>query len=473
MTDAATTATPDREAGREHLRQLVDTLLFEGYALYPYTPGATKNATPTPFGIVYPPIYAACGEATFDHLRLQVIAQAPAEATVAVDVRFLEPSGERHEGTERGVQVPATTLAALEAEAVEVPFAFDAVRGHVRVTAQAFSNGLTRVSASVHNTTEVDEGLDRPGALRSSMLSTHVVATVTGGTFMSPIAPPDHAATANMACANVNTFPVLATPEDDVVLGAAIVLPDHPQIAPESKGSLFDSTEIEEALLLHLLALSEGEVDSIAEQDPAVREMLERAIRTTPEEFAKLRGRVTMSEPGKDFATTGLAPRPDVPGGHGFPADPFGADPFGTSDGPGGPLPPLRFIDADGNEAPLDIPTVGQEVKGERELTVEGVTYRLGDRVRLKPEAGRNAQDHLLDGKSATIERIYVDYSEVVHLCVTVDDDPGQELMRDIGRYLYFKPDEVVPSPRGSGTIGGAASGSSPDLRDMGDANDE
>jgi len=41
------------------LDALVDTLLYEGYALYPYTPGATKNATPTPFGIVYPPAYAA------------------------------------------------------------------------------------------------------------------------------------------------------------------------------------------------------------------------------------------------------------------------------------------------------------------------------------------------------------------------------------------------------------------------------
>ena len=37
------------------------------------------------------------------------------------------------------------------------------------------------------------------------------------------------------------------------------MLPDHPQIAPESRGSLFDSTEIEEALLLHVLALSDGE----------------------------------------------------------------------------------------------------------------------------------------------------------------------------------------------------------------------
>ena len=38
---------------------LVETLLFEGYALFPYTPGANKNSTPTPFGIVYPPVYAA------------------------------------------------------------------------------------------------------------------------------------------------------------------------------------------------------------------------------------------------------------------------------------------------------------------------------------------------------------------------------------------------------------------------------
>jgi hypothetical protein len=45
--------------------ELVDSLLYEGYALYPYTPAATKNATPTPFGIVYPPAYAAeCEGAT-------------------------------------------------------------------------------------------------------------------------------------------------------------------------------------------------------------------------------------------------------------------------------------------------------------------------------------------------------------------------------------------------------------------------
>jgi hypothetical protein len=372
------------------LDQLVDTLLFEGYALYPYTPGATKNATPTPFGIVYPPVYAQGSPSTFDHLRLQVAAEADADATLQVTALFLEPAGERHEGVERRVALPATTLAALCDEPVTAPFAFDAVRGRVAMRAQVLHDGLVRVTTCVHNTTAVDDGLDRPGALRASLLSTHVVATLGGGgRFVSPSDPPEHAVTANMTCVSVNTFPVLATPADDVILGAAIVLPDHPQIAPESRGSLFDSTEIEEALLLHLLALSDDEVSAIAGQDPAVREMLRRAVQTTPEEFEQLRGRVTMQPPGT-------------------------------------------------------------EIKGEREVVADGVLFRLGDRVRLRPSgshAPRGAQDHLLDGRAATIERIYIDYADVVHLCVTVDDDPGQALMRDIGRYLYFKPSETELLP--------------------------
>jgi hypothetical protein len=368
------------------LDELVRTLLYEGYALYPYTPGATKNATPTPFGIVYPPVYAAGGPTTFDRIRMQGIVEAGEHATLAVTVRFLEPAGERHEGVERCVELPATPLAELCAgDGVGTEFAFNRVQGRLRMRAQAFLDGITRVSACVHNTTEVPEGLDRGEALRSSLLSTHVIARIEGGRFYSPIDPPEHAATAVLTSACVNTYPVLATPEDDVLLGAAMILPDHPQIAPESRGDLFDGTEIEEALLLHLLTLSDGERDEIAHQDPAVREMLRRAIETTPEEFAKLRGRITISDP-----------EPDQP-----------------------------------------------EVRGEESLEVDGVTYRRGDHVRLRPDEGRNAQDHLLSGRMATIERVYLDYEDKVHLCVTVDDDPGQDIMREIGRYLYFKPDEV------------------------------
>ena len=90
--------------------------------------------------------------------------------------------------------------------------------------------GLVRVTVAVENTTEVADDLTRTEALASSLLSTHVVVRCgTGGRFMSPISPPEDAATAVMTCANVNTFPVLATAADDAVLGAAIMLPDHPE----------------------------------------------------------------------------------------------------------------------------------------------------------------------------------------------------------------------------------------------------
>ena len=53
------------------LESLVASLLYEGYCLYPYTPGSVKNATPTPFGIVYPPAYASRQASTFDHLQIE------------------------------------------------------------------------------------------------------------------------------------------------------------------------------------------------------------------------------------------------------------------------------------------------------------------------------------------------------------------------------------------------------------------
>jgi hypothetical protein len=49
----------------------------------------------------------------------------------------------------------------------------------------------------------------------------------------------------------------------------------------------------------------------------------------------------------------------------------------------------------------------------------------------------------MLDGRVATLQRIYVDYDDRVHLGLTVDDDPVQAVMRDSGRYLYFFPPEV------------------------------
>jgi hypothetical protein len=104
------------------LDELVTTLLWEGYALYPYTPGATKNATPTPFGIVYPPEYAAGSGATFDHLQIECLADGSA---VRGEIHFLQASGTRHQGEARRVELPEVR----PGEERIVPFDFDGLRG--------------------------------------------------------------------------------------------------------------------------------------------------------------------------------------------------------------------------------------------------------------------------------------------------------------------------------------------------------
>ena len=105
------------------LDALVDTLLYEGYALYPYTPGATKNATPTPFGIVYPPVYAAGSGATFDHLQIE----CASHDGDAVSGRGALPPGQR--GAPPGRGAPRRPPAVRDGEERSVPLDFDGLLG--------------------------------------------------------------------------------------------------------------------------------------------------------------------------------------------------------------------------------------------------------------------------------------------------------------------------------------------------------
>ena len=355
------------------IEELVDSLLFEGYALYPYTPGAGKNATPTPFGIVYPAGYPH----GFDHLQLQCLVRGESPE-VDVEVRFLQASGERHQAVERRVEVGELDLPPLQ--------------GAITLEIEALEPELRRVTLRIENGTAFAGGT-RAEALEHSLISTHPLLRVRGGRFVSPLEAP--------SCTNVNTWPVLAADDDSAILGAAIVLPDHPQLAPESRGSLFDGTEIEEALLLHVHALSDAEREEIAAGDPAVRAMVERALASTPEDIVRLHGLMRPAE------------QPPVP-----------------------PRP---------REAPAT----------EREATVEGRTFRLGDQLVLRLPDRIDTYDRMLDGKTATIERIYVAYDDKVHFGVTIDDDPGQELMRETGRFHFFFADEIELIPRQATEQGG------------------
>jgi hypothetical protein len=283
------------DAGR--LETLVGTLLWEGYALYPYTRGTAKNATPTPFGIVYPPAYAVASGGARSALVLRGLALAPVRAPVSAELRFLQASGSRHEAVERRVSFRTRALSELVSEPEEQTFAGDGLCARVRLSARPLEGGAHAVELRVENTTAFEAaGAGRAEALASSLLSTLPSLQLGEGRFASPL---DEGA----AVRSENTFPVLATAADDVLLGATIMLPEHPQIAPESRGDLFDGTEIEEALLLHVLALSDDERAFIERDDPAVRAMIERAAAATPAEILALHGRMTLSDPPGEEAS--------------------------------------------------------------------------------------------------------------------------------------------------------------------------
>jgi hypothetical protein len=360
----------------ERLDELVSSLLYEGYALYPYTPEATKNATPTPFGIVYPPVYAAECAGAHDHVRMECVARTAPNGALTATLRYLAPGGPGNRAQEQ--RVTLGPIAIGERITRSGPGWRFTLRSQLPDHA-----GTIVVRACVHNTTDVPHGLSRAAALAESLISTHLVIELSDGTFVSPL---------EAGRASVNIFPVLASPDDRAVLGAGIVLPDHPRISEHSHGNLFDNTEIEEALVLHVQTLTDAERASAAAQDQVVGEMLERALALGPEEIMALHSGLTEVEP-EALRTRGAS-----------------------------------------------------EVRGEQHAVLDGVRYERGDTVVLRPGTERDPFDRMLDGRRATIERIYVDYDDRAHIGVTVDDDPGQELMRETGRYLFFFAGEVEPA---------------------------
>ena len=423
----------------EVAERLAKSLLFEGYALYPYTPAATKNATPTPFGIAYPSAYAKRQPAAFDLVRIELIALPTEGAEIEGVALFLQAAGTRHQATERRVGAGPVPIAELIESAVEHSFAFDSappdlatgeepeespevVTGTVRMSATSAGPGQVRVRLEVRNTTPVPdadaEGMERGDALRRALLSCHAMLGIAGGKLASPLENEGQLGAAVQACENVNAWPVLASPEDDTALGAAILLPDHPQIAPQSNVNFFDNTEIEEALVLHVQALTDEERAAIDSQDPAVREMIERAEATTQEEILSLHGVMQATDPGGRIAF----PEWTEPG-------------TGIESGQSGePEPPVR-----------PPPPGPADTAGEDELVVDGKAFKRGGKVVLRPGVEGDPYDKMMDGRTATVERIYLDYDGKAYFGVTIDEDPMREILRDSGRYLFFFADEVDP----------------------------
>ncbi|MFE0916470.1 hypothetical protein ACFW24_01650 [Streptomyces nigra] len=201
-------------------------------------------------------------------------------------------------------------------------------------------------------------------------------------------------------------------PTARVLLSAPIILPDHPQVAPESPGDLHDAAEIDEILTLRTMLLTDEEKREARATDPRAAAILDRVDTMPPEVFARLHGAVRSLTPARPAAP---------PGEH--PAAPPGERPAWWQEGGDDGLAPATDT-----------------------VLVDGVPLGGGSRVRLRPRGrGADAQDMFLAGRTAEVAAVFHDVDGSVHLAVTLDDDPASELHTWYGRFHYFRPDELEP----------------------------
>ena len=416
------------------VRKVADAVLYEGYILYPYRASAQKNRSRWQFGVLMPPGYAAADPSESSRLKAECVFEHRGSPAVEVTVRFLQVQRRRtqdaaswDEAAEREVTVTIGGTDLLGAGNV-VPFAVpggeetETVAGarvtrrrepltgslSVRATPLPGPWQAARLTVQVANeSAEPAAGRSagregragREGALPTALVAAHLIMTVSRGAFLSMTDPPEWARPQVASCENAGCWPVLAGPDGSrqVMLAAPIILPDHPRVAPESPGELYDGTEIDEILTLRTLALSDDEKAAARATDPRAAALIDRVDAMDAPTMARLHGTIR--------ATTG---EPGVPWW-----DP-GADASVS--------PETDFI------------------------VVAGQRVARGSRVILRPGARRaDAQDMFLCGRGALVEAVLVDVDDTSYLAVTLADDPAADLQSAHGRFLYFAPDEVEP----------------------------
>ena len=187
------------------------------------------------------------------------------------------------------------------------------VEARTTLHAERIVGSLHRLRVRTENTGgSVTPAAPRDEALRHSLIATHTFIGGEGLTFFSSIDPPDDVAPHLRDCRNLHTFPVLAGPEGSgsLVLSSPIILPDHPQVAPESPGDLHDAAEIDEILTLRTLLLTDDEKREARATDPRAARILDRVETMPPEVFARLHGAIRSLAPSPASASCAPAGPP-------------------------------------------------------------------------------------------------------------------------------------------------------------------
>ncbi len=335
----------------EQVKEIANAVLYEGYLLYPYRQSAIKNRQRWTIDVVYPREYSEASgnidpwimrteclvaeqedqdalldiHVRFLHLLLRTTAQptitTPSQTQIdAIHIsewslagRMAHEPGE--EGIEREVCIAGVSLHDLVAHprAIEITFSGQRlvedttvreqhpIAGRIQLSAEKVDEALVKLGVQIENTTpETAIMADRHNeVLLQSFVSTHTILQVRQGEFISLLEPADALQSAVQRCQNLRTWPVLVgdTGEVDTLLSSPIILYDYPQIAPESPGTLFDGTEIDELLTLRILTLTDEEKEQMRQGDERVREILERTEALTPEQFMKLHGTIRSLRP--------------------------------------------------------------------------------------------------------------------------------------------------------------------------------
>jgi hypothetical protein len=417
------------------VRRVADAVLYEGYLLYPYRASAQKNRSRWQFGVLMPSSYVAADPSESSGVRAECVFTRSGDYRVEVLARFLQVQRRTGPGSEAwdeavehevavcagGEQLPGDdAVMPFEVPGGEERSGDDVVRrrralaGSVTVRATAVPGPWQAMRLTVEVTNRTDCGPDVPSrredALPYALVAAHMIITVPGGAFVSMTDPPEWAAAAVGECENVGCWPVLAGPpgttgpSGQVVLASPIILPDHPELAPESPGELYDGTEIDEILTLRTLALTDAEKDAARATDPRAAALIDRVESLSRDGPALERLHGTFREP----------------------------DP---------PDPPDQAVVVAGRRI----------ARGSRVTLRPGGVSRAGGVSGAGGASGAglrrtDAQDMFLAGRAAVVEAILIDVEDTPYLAVSLADDPAADLHAAHGRFLYFGPDEVEPS---------------------------
>ncbi len=280
------------------VRAIADAVLYEGYVLWPYRRDTLKNQRRWTFGGVFPAAHSRAHPDDRCVMRAECLLEGDPD-DVDVTVRFLhvvrrdvEEGADLvawDEATERELGPGPIDIPAGTERDGAVVRSWEALTGEVSVSSSPVAPGVARITVEVANTTPWD-GDDREDALRRTFCSTHAMLRARSGRFLSQADPPEQLREAAAACRNDGVWPVLVA--DDVMLASPIILEDHPRIAPESPGDLFDGGEIDQMLVLNILAMTDEEKAEMRAADPRTREILERTEALTPADLMRLHGTI-------------------------------------------------------------------------------------------------------------------------------------------------------------------------------------